>query len=65
MRAVDDGAPVFGYNYWSITDNYEWGSYEPRFGLYSVDVRTDPALLRRPTEGVETYRTIIAETRAG
>ena len=21
-------------------DNYEWGSYEPRFGLYSIDRTT-------------------------
>lgn len=63
VRAIADGAPVFGYNYWSITDNYEWGSYEPRFGLYTVDVREDPTLTRRPTDGVDTYRRIIAETR--
>ncbi|WP_374229920.1 glycoside hydrolase family 1 protein [Rhodococcus sp. F64268] len=62
-RAIADGAPVFGYNYWSLTDNYEWGDYTPRFGLYSVDVQTDPNLTRRPTDAVETYRTIIAETR--
>jgi len=58
-RAIDDGAPVFGYNYWSLTDNYEWGSYTPRFGLYTVDARTDPTLARRPTDGVEAYRAII------
>ncbi len=63
VRAIADGAPVFGYNYWSITDNYEWGSYEPRFGLYTVDVRTDPTLTRRPTDGVDAYRRVIAETR--
>lgn len=62
-RAIAEGAPVFGYNYWSLTDNYEWGSYTPRFGLYTVDVNTDPTLTRRPTDAVETYRTIIAETR--
>lgn len=62
-RAIADGAPVFGYNYWSLTDNYEWGDYTARFGLYSVDVRTDSNLTRRPTDAVETYRTIIAETR--
>ena len=43
QRAKADGINVIGYNYWSITDNYEWGSYTPRFGLYTVDVRTDPA----------------------
>jgi beta-glucosidase len=23
--------------YWSLLDNYEWGSYMPRFGLVDVD----------------------------
>ncbi|MFI5776220.1 family 1 glycosylhydrolase [Nocardia sp. NPDC051570] len=55
QRAVADGIPVLGYNYWSITDNYEWGSYTPRFGLYTVDARTDPALIRRPTDAVAAY----------
>jgi beta-glucosidase len=62
-RAIADGAPVFGYNYWSLTDNYEWGDYTARFGLYTVDVQTDPSLTRRPTDAVDTYRAIIAETR--
>ncbi|MEV0246031.1 family 1 glycosylhydrolase [Nocardia sp. NPDC050712] len=60
QRAKADGIRIMGYNYWSITDNYEWGSYTPRFGLYTVDVRTDPGLTRRPTDAVETYRRIIA-----
>ncbi|QTJ64630.1 glycoside hydrolase family 1 protein [Rhodococcus sp. ZPP] len=58
-RARLDGAPVIGYNYWSITDNYEWGTYRPRFGLYTVDALTDPTLTRRPTDAVATYRDII------
>ena len=56
QRARGDGMNVIGYNYWSITDNYEWGSYTPRFGMYTVDVRTDPALTRRPTDAVAAYR---------
>jgi len=60
-RARADGADVIGYNYWSITDNYEWGSFRPRFGLYTVDALTDPTLTRRPTDAVATYRTIIAD----
>ena len=43
-KAKADGMNVAGYNYWSLTDNYEWGSYTPRFGLYTVDVKTDPTL---------------------
>ncbi|WP_433207562.1 family 1 glycosylhydrolase [Nocardia sp. CA-107356] len=60
QRAKADGMNVIGYNYWSLTDNYEWGSYTPRFGLYTVDVRTDPALTRRPTDAVGAYTQLIA-----
>ncbi|MEI6033231.1 MAG: family 1 glycosylhydrolase [Verrucomicrobiae bacterium] len=36
-RMLDDGLPIFGYLHWSLTDNYEWGSFTPRFGLFRVD----------------------------
>lgn len=35
MRA--DGVPLVGYLHWSLFDNYEWGSFTPRFGLDSID----------------------------
>jgi beta-glucosidase len=35
--AMDDGVDVRGYFHWSAFDNYEWGSYEPRFGLIGID----------------------------
>ncbi|UGT43610.1 family 1 glycosylhydrolase [Nocardia yamanashiensis] len=60
QRAAADGMNIMGYNYWSLTDNYEWGSYTPRFGLYTVDVLTDPSLTRRPTDAVDAYRGITA-----
>ncbi|MEU5410517.1 family 1 glycosylhydrolase [Nocardia asteroides] len=60
QRARLDGIDVIGYNYWSLTDNYEWGSYAPRFGLYTVDVAYDPGLTRRPTDAVAAYRAITA-----
>ncbi|MFC8046307.1 family 1 glycosylhydrolase [Nocardia sp. NPDC057353] len=59
QRAVADGMDVIGYNYWTLTDNYEWGSYSPRFGLYTVDVLTDPTLTRRPTDAVPAYTELI------
>ncbi|MEV6325993.1 family 1 glycosylhydrolase [Nocardia sp. NPDC051787] len=62
QRAKADGMNLIGYNYWSLTDNYEWGSYTPRFGLYTVDVLTDPALTRKPTDAVPAYSAI---TRSG
>jgi len=43
--AVGAGIPVRAYLHWSLADNYEWGSYEPRFGLYGMD-RSDPSAVR-------------------
>ncbi|HEX2118992.1 MAG TPA: family 1 glycosylhydrolase [Acidimicrobiales bacterium] len=37
VDALDEGIPVTGYFHWTLADCYEWGSYEPRFGLYGVD----------------------------
>ena len=37
FRALADGVPVQGYLHWSLWDNYEWGSYQPRFGLIGLD----------------------------
>lgn len=40
-RAYEKGAPVFGYLYWSLLDNYEWDKgFGPRFGLIEVDYNT-------------------------
>lgn len=61
QRAKADGINVIGYNYWSLTDNYEWGTYRARFGLYTVDVLTDPALARTPTDAVPAYTAITAK----
>ena len=36
-RMLDQGVPLIGYLHWSLTDNYEWGSFTPRFGLYRID----------------------------
>lgn len=60
QRTRGEGLPVVGYNHWAITDNYEWGTYDSRFGLYQVDVLTDPTLTRKPTTGVEAYREMTA-----
>lgn len=46
MRAVADGLPVAGYFHWTLVDNYEWGSYEPRFGLFTVDRSRSPVKIR-------------------
>ncbi len=36
-QVIAEGVPVTGYWHWTLADNYEWGSYEPRCGLYAVD----------------------------
>jgi beta-glucosidase len=60
QRAIADGVPVLGYMHWSITDNYEWGSTDPRFGLYSIDP-ADPDLKRVRTPAADVYETITRE----
>ena len=40
-QALGTGAPVRGYFYWSLMDNYEWRhGPEARYGLYAVDFET-------------------------
>ncbi len=71
MTAVDQGVPVQGYWHWSLVDNYEWGSYEPRFGLYGVDRHHgEPGMRWLDTDSLGddapgAYRRIIAGLRAG
>jgi len=40
FAAVDDGVDVRGYLHWSALDNFEWGHWEPTFGLIAVDRST-------------------------
>lgn len=59
-RARAEGAEVRGYFHWSLIDNFEWtDGYIPesRFGLFAIDF-DDPALTRRPTPAVETFRRV-------
>ena len=39
-EAMDRGVDVRGYLYWSLLDNYEWGSFVPKFGLVDVNFET-------------------------
>jgi len=40
-KAVQDGADVRGYLYWSLLDNFEWHlGFGPRFGLVEIDYAT-------------------------
>ncbi|UBU16420.1 glycoside hydrolase family 1 protein [Nonomuraea gerenzanensis] len=40
FAAMDDGVDVRGYLHWSALDNFEWGHWEPTFGLIAVDRET-------------------------
>lgn len=51
--AMEDGAVVLGYLHWSLVDNYEWGSYRPRFGLFHLDKAG--TFKRLPSEGARYY----------
>ena len=55
-EAIRTGVDVRGYLYWSLMDNYEWGSYKPRFGLCDVDFKT---FERTPKRSAYFYKDII------
>jgi beta-glucosidase len=46
VDAVKEGAPVTAYLHWSLVDNYEWGSYEPRFGIFGMERDDDAGTVR-------------------
>jgi len=63
-RALDDRVNLAGYVCWAITSNREWGlAFEPGsdFGLYHIDMDTDPALTRKRTPAADAYAEIIRE----
>lgn len=57
-RAIEDGADVRGYFYWSLIDNIEWnkGSTFP-VGLFAMDA-TDPEKPRAPREIADVFARI-------
>ena len=64
IRIVQDEVPLIGYLHWSLFDNYEWGTFTPRFGLYSLNYQTGAARLERDHHGdnpAETYALLIRE----
>lgn len=67
QRLLQESVPMIGYMHWSLTDNYEWGSYTPRFGLFTIDFAhgsdrlVEDHLGDRPSE---TYARLIEEIRA-
>ena len=55
-EAIDQGVDLRAYIHWSALDNYEWGSFKPRFGLVHVDFNT---FERTPKPSAYFYRDII------
>src|SRR5205823_3918363 len=56
-RAMQAGADVRGYYWWTLVDNFEWSEgYSPRFGLFQLDRETQ-ARTAKPV--AEVYAQII------
>ena len=67
-RAIQAGAPVTTYVHWSLLDNYEWGSYQPRFGLFGIQRDEGLRRLRSDSMGEDAagaYRRIVSAFRSG
>jgi len=59
--AIANGVNLRGYFAWSLLDNFEWGSYEKRFGLIHVNYKTQK---RTPKASAHVYRNVIATNGA-
>lgn len=58
-QAMDEGADVRGYTYWSSFDNFEWAvGYRPTFGLVGIDREHDYA--RQVRESAVAYGRVAA-----
>lgn len=58
LDAIDSGADVRGYFYWSVMDNYEWAwGYSQRFGIIHVDYATQDRIIK---QSGRTYQDIIS-----
>jgi beta-glucosidase/6-phospho-beta-glucosidase/beta-galactosidase len=70
VETVEAGVPVTAYLHWSLVDNYEWGSYEPRFGLFGLD-RSNPLTVRwldtdaQGHDAAGEFARVVAGLRAG
>ncbi len=65
-RIVNEGVPLIGYLHWSLFDNYEWGSFTPRFGLFSLDYTRGTERLAEDHLGdkpADAYAALIREAR--
>jgi beta-glucosidase/6-phospho-beta-glucosidase/beta-galactosidase len=56
-RARREGAPVVGFVWWTMSDNWEWSDgYCPKFGLVAVD--RDHGLKRIPRPSYDLFRRV-------
>ena len=56
-RAIKDGIPIIGYQYWSLVDNFEWATgYDARFGLVYVDYKSQKRIIK---DSAYAYKKII------
>ena len=58
QEAEQRGAKIDAYYHWSFLDNFEWGSFRPRFGLVHVDFKT---FRRTPKPSAAFYREVIEQ----
>lgn len=57
--AMEQGVPVEGYYFWTLSDNWEWADgYCPKFGLLAVD-RTRGDLNRVPRPSYYLFRDVV------
>lgn len=67
IRGIQKGYSLRGYIYWTLCDNYEWGTYTVRLGLLEYDYRTNTI---KDTDGFglptgKTFKNLIAAMRSG
>lgn len=56
-RAIESGADIRGFFYWSLIDNFEWHlGFTPRFGLVEIDYSTQK---RTPRPSSFVFKEII------
>ncbi|CAH1127479.1 unnamed protein product [Ceutorhynchus assimilis] len=56
---LEDRVNVFGYSVWSLMDNFEWGSYEKRFGIIRTDFDS-PNRTRTWKQSAKWYQNVTA-----
>ena len=67
LKMLNENIPLIGYLHWSLFDNYEWGTYTPRFGIYSIDYKKGYDRIAEDHHGdfpSTTYETLIKQFKA-